>query len=247
VHGVVTSRIDRLQPAELLTLKVASVIGRIFEFNALQYVYPIDADKPRLPDHLRHLESLNITLLETTEPSLAYIFKHIITQEVAYNLMLFSQREQLHRAVAEWIEQVHAAELAPFYTTLAYHWQHAGVAARAVDYLEKAADLALRDGAFQEALDLFSEALAGDREQPGWRRARWERQLGQAFFGLGKLTESRARLQAALTLLGWRCRWGAAVCWPVWARRWANCCCAGKRPRAMTGRAGWKRPRLMRC
>ncbi|MCP4423053.1 MAG: AAA family ATPase [Chloroflexi bacterium] len=226
VQGVITSRIDRLQPAQLLTLKVASVIGRVFEFNTLQYAYPIEADKPRLSDHLRRLERMNITLLEATEPALAYIFKHIITQEVAYNLMLFSQRQRLHRAVAEWFEQAHSNELMPFYTTLAYHWKRAGAATKAVDYVEKAAEQAMRDGAFREAVGLFCEAItlagkqvSGDRrslgaeEQGGavshsptrsptpLRRARWERQLGQAYYGLGKLTESRAHLQAALGLL----------------------------------------------
>lgn len=218
VQGVITSRIDRLRPEQLLTLKVASVIGRVFEYNTLHHAYPIEADKPQLSDYLRHLQSLNITLLETTEPALAYIFKHIITREVTYNLMLYSQRQQLHRAVAEWYETVHAEELAPFYTTLAYHWQRAGVAAKSIDYLEKAAEQALRDGAFQEAIDLFTEALelAGeqsftpsplhprDHRSPtpsSLRRARWERQIGQAYFGLGKLTESREHLQAALAWL----------------------------------------------
>jgi predicted ATPase len=214
VQGVITSRIDRLRPEQLLTLKVASVIGRVFEYNTLYHAYPIEADKPQLSDYLRHLQNLNITLLETTEPALAYIFKHIITREVTYNLMLYSQRQQLHRAVAEWYEMTHAEELAPFYTTLAYHWQRAGAAARSMDYLEKAAEQAMRDGAFQEAIDLFSEALELAGEQPFTpsplhpltpsllRRAKWERKIGQAYFGLGKLTESREHLQAALALLG---------------------------------------------
>jgi len=44
--------------------------------------------------------------------------------------MLFSQRRMLHRAVAEWYEQVHATDLAPYYALLAYHWQKAEV----IDY-----------------------------------------------------------------------------------------------------------------
>jgi predicted ATPase len=108
IQGVITSRIDPLPPAQQLTLKVASVIGRVFAFNTLRDVYPIDNDKAHLPEYLNKLGVLDITQLELPDPELTYIFKHIITQEVAYNMMLFAQRRDLHRAVAEWYETSHA-------------------------------------------------------------------------------------------------------------------------------------------
>jgi predicted ATPase len=55
VQGVITSRIDRLTPPQQLTLKVASVIGRIFEFGTLYNIHPIEADKTRLNDYLSNL------------------------------------------------------------------------------------------------------------------------------------------------------------------------------------------------
>ena len=114
VQGVITSRIDRLTASQQLTLKVASVIGRIFEFETLHDIHPIETDKNHLADYLNGLARLDITRLETPEPDLSYIFKHIITQEVAYNMMLFSQRRELHRAVADWYEQTYAEDLSPF-------------------------------------------------------------------------------------------------------------------------------------
>ena len=42
--------------------------------------------------------------LETPPPNLAYAFKHVTTQEVAYDLMLQAQRQALHRVIAEWLE-----------------------------------------------------------------------------------------------------------------------------------------------
>src|SRR5207244_10104123 len=86
VQGVVTSRIDRLAPAQQLTLKVASVIGRVFAFRVLRDIYPLEPDRPQLPDDLDTLERLDLTSVETPEPDLAYLFKHIITQEAAYSL-----------------------------------------------------------------------------------------------------------------------------------------------------------------
>src|SRR5262249_35006375 len=75
IQGVITSRIDQLTPSQQLTLKVASVIGRMFEFRILRDIYPIDATFAYLADDLATLEQLDITQLETTEPDLTHLFK----------------------------------------------------------------------------------------------------------------------------------------------------------------------------
>jgi class 3 adenylate cyclase/tetratricopeptide (TPR) repeat protein len=210
VQGVITGRIDRLPPSQQLALKAASVIGRSFAFRILRDIYPIASDRGRLPDHLNTLARLDFTPLESAEPDLAYLFKHVITQEVAYNLMLFAQRRQLHRAVAEWYESHQAEALSPFYPLLAHHWSRAEEEAKTLDYLEKAGEQALRSGAYQEAVEFLSEALALDvRAQEGGGpgigrlgRARRERELGEAHVGLGHLEESRVHTERALSLLG---------------------------------------------
>jgi class 3 adenylate cyclase/tetratricopeptide (TPR) repeat protein len=209
VQGVITSRIDRLTPPQQLTLKVASVIGRVFAYRTLAHIHPVEADRPNLQVYLHTLEQLDITPLDTPEPDLAYIFKHIITREVAYNLMLFAQRRQLHRAVAEWYERNYPEDLSPYYPLLAHHWNGADDATRTIDYLEKAGEQALGHYANQEAIRFFSDALrlAGERangasEMSTFRRARWERQLAEAYFGMGDLTAAREHFQCALKLLG---------------------------------------------
>jgi class 3 adenylate cyclase/tetratricopeptide (TPR) repeat protein len=210
VQGVITSRIDRLTPSQQLTLKVASVIGRVFAPRVLRDIYPLEPDRAQLPNDLDTLERLDLTSVETPEPDLAYLFKHIITQETAYNLMLYAQRRQLHRAVAEWYERSQAEDPSAAYPLLAYHWSRAEDAAKALYYLEKAGEQALRSGSYQEAVTFLSEALALDakaKAEPDHsvqlpRRARWERELGAAFMGLGHLDESRNHTQQSLELLG---------------------------------------------
>ena len=205
VQGVITSRIDHLPPAPQLTLKVASVIGRVFAFRTLRDTHPLEADKPKLLDYLHALERLDLTALDTPEPDLAYLFKHVITRDVAYNLMLFSQRRDLHRAVAAWYERAYAGNLVPFYPLLAYHYEKAEVASKAMDYLERAGEEALRNYANWEAAEFFTKAIALAETHGGitqMRRAHWERQAGEALYGLGQLPESRAHLEKALTLLG---------------------------------------------
>ena len=158
VQAVIASRIDRLSPREQLTLKVASAIGRSFGFRLLQDIYPIEEDKPELPNYLMKLERFDLTPMETPEPDLRYMFKHIITQEVAYGLMLHSQRRQIHESLALWYERSYE-ELSGFYAILAHHWSQTLVAEKAIFYLEKAGEQAVRSHALREAIKLFSEAL----------------------------------------------------------------------------------------
>lgn len=209
VQGVVLTRIDRLAPSQQLTLKVASVIGRSFAHRLLANVHPITADRPTLPDQLDHLQRRNLVLLEAPEPELAWMFKHVITRDVAYELMLGAQRRALHRAIAEWYEQRHQAQLPRFYPLLAYHWTRSGVTAKAIRYLSLAGEQALASAAYREAALFFADALALDRpataggsRQDRLRRARWERQLGEAYLGLGRTSDGRTHLSRALELLG---------------------------------------------
>lgn len=226
VEGVITSRIDRLKPSHRLALKVASVIGRIFAFRVIQDVHPVEADRPKLPTYLDKLERLELISMETPTPELSYFFKHSITHEVLYEQMTASQRRQLHTRVAQWYEQNYAGNLSPFYPLLAHHWGQAEVSSKTVDFLEKAGEQALREGAYQEATAFFIQAIKVDEIQYRGRtasprsvavsseaqraltaiqlrRARWERRLGEAYFGLGNLAKSRRHLEQAVVKMGW--------------------------------------------
>ncbi len=184
VQGAIISRIDRLTPTQQLALKVASVFGRVFPYSALQAIFPTDIAADHLSDDLDTLARLDITIPDGRDPEPVYSFKHAIIQEVVYDLMLFSQRRQLHRAVAEWYERHYGGNarepteipaetdddhahqrggqesaLAPYYSLLAYHWRQAGIVPRALTYLEQAGRHALRISALQDARAMFEQAL----------------------------------------------------------------------------------------
>ncbi len=214
LEAAITSRIDGLNPSQQLTLKVASVIGRIFAYRMLHAIHPIEADKPSLNDYLSTLTRMSLTLIEAEAPDMTYIFKHAITQEVAYNLMLFSQRRQLHQSVAEWIEQSYEKDIASQYTLLAYHWTQAAKEAdpanrgkaveKAVEYLEKAGDQSLNNFANAEAIQFFIDALnfVNEVELSNFRLGQWYRKLGQAYLGLGKLQDAKDHFLKAQAMLG---------------------------------------------
>jgi class 3 adenylate cyclase/tetratricopeptide (TPR) repeat protein len=210
IQGVITSRIDRLPPPHILTLKVASVIGRVFACPNVRAVYPVDADRAQVGSYLQDLADVDITPLETAAPELTYRFKHIITQEVVYHLMASAQRQQLHRATATWYEQTHTADASAYYPILAYHWKAAQVADKAVDYYARAGEQALRHHANQEAVRFFSDALHLTDDPhlairvPAVQQACWHRQLGAAYYELGNLSASRAHVEQALRVQGYK-------------------------------------------
>ena len=210
VQGVVTNRIDRLQPAHQLTLKVSSVIGRLFPYRVLRDVFPIEPEKPQLPRLLGDLKDLDFTLVESEDPDFVYLFKHVIIRDVSYNMLLFSQRRQIHRSIAAWYERTQADDLSPYYPLLAHHWTLAEEEDKAIEALGRAAEQALRGGAYQEAVTFLLDAIRLDEQartragEPAnvVRVARWEAQLGEAYLGLGRLIDCQKHTETALHLMG---------------------------------------------
>ncbi len=211
LQGVVLSRIDRLDPPEQDLLKVASVIGRNFGVRVLRDVHPEDQEKPRLPERLDRLTQLELTERDEPEPNLSYLFRHVITRDVAYELMLFAQRRVLHREVADWYERAHAADPGPWHAILAHHWSRSDRPGKAIAHFASAAQRALRNGNYREAAQGFRDAWQlHDRlalEEPSLAAepltlAHWERQLGAALLSLGQLAEGAHHVDRALVHLG---------------------------------------------
>jgi class 3 adenylate cyclase/tetratricopeptide (TPR) repeat protein len=212
IEGVIIDRIDSLVAAEQLTLKVASVIGRVFGFGILRDVHPVERDAESLGAHLDHLTRIEM-LLAAPDAFSEYLFKHVITQEVAYGLLLYRQRRELHRGVARWYEEHAGPELSAHYARLAHHWSRAArdeavdpdALRKALDYLEKAGEQALNSYANEEAVRFFSEALelqGSTQHGATARAARWHHRLSLAHQGLGDLGRCREHAQRGLALLG---------------------------------------------
>ena len=205
IEGVVTSRLDRLDANQQLVLKVASVIGRAFPVRVVRDVFPLTEQRDTVPKLLEPLVKLDV--LRPEEETLeSFIFKHVLMKEAVYNLMLFSQRRELHRSVAEWHEQNELpGERSKNYELLAHHWQSAEEYPRAANYLEKAGAQALDSYANQETVTFYNQALSLNKrhnlELPQDRTGSWRRDLAEAQFRLGNLDACRQHGQVALTAL----------------------------------------------
>jgi tetratricopeptide (TPR) repeat protein len=93
------------------------------------------------------------------DDDLAYIFKHALTQETAYNSLLQKQRRDIHRQVAETYELVYADRLDEFSALLAQHYEQAGNDSKTIEYWMRAADVAGRKYAHVEAITHLTHAL----------------------------------------------------------------------------------------
>src|SRR5205814_615311 len=140
------------------------VIVRTFSHHLLRDVCPIEDYKVHLERYLDVLVRHSLTTLDWQGADPAYSFKHVITQEVAYQMMPPAQRKTLHQSVAEWYEGHYQADLSPFFPLLAKHWSHTDQAAKAIDYLEKSGENAMREFAHEEAVIFFSQALDLERQ-----------------------------------------------------------------------------------
>jgi class 3 adenylate cyclase/tetratricopeptide (TPR) repeat protein len=205
VQRVITSRLDQLPPGEAMTAKVASVIGQRFALRTLTEIYPLPTDTATVVGHLDTLSRLELVAPVPSPTELTYQFRHVITQEVAYNLMPTSQSRGLHRSLADWYERTYASDLAPYHTFLAFHWSKAGVPARAIDHLELAGAKALQTFANDETIAVLEEALALETgaglQLDSARRARWRLQLGDAYVNMSRYHKGREHLEAGLRLL----------------------------------------------
>lgn len=202
VEGLITQRIDHLGPTEQLSLKVASVVGRAFGAEVVNAIFPLTHLRGQLHPHLDTLARQGLTRLDDSASADSnYAFRQVATQEVAYNLMLFSQRRALHLAVADWYEATFA-DRTPHLAVLAHHLVQAGATERAITYLVLAADQALDRFACAEAVRLYAEAqrLAGERPQQvdGALLAHCQRRRGTALYLLGRLDEGIAELRRGL-------------------------------------------------
>ncbi|MBI3801523.1 MAG: hypothetical protein HY268_31705 [Deltaproteobacteria bacterium] len=111
----------------------------------------------RLLSALQHKEFL---YEQPAFPDVEYIFKHALTQDVAYGTVLQEQRKAQHEKIAQALEVLYRVNLEDHYSDLAHHYSRSGNAAKAVEYLSLAGQQAARYSANAEAINHLTVALA---------------------------------------------------------------------------------------
>jgi predicted ATPase len=114
----------------------------------------------RLDGLLRELQALEIIYEQGLVPEPAYIFKHAVIQDVAYQSLLILRRKELHRAVGEAIEELYPDRLEEHDTELAHHFSQGEVWGKALAYCRQAGEKAVARSAYREAVAYFDQVLA---------------------------------------------------------------------------------------
>ncbi|HET90407.1 MAG TPA: tetratricopeptide repeat protein, partial [Chloroflexi bacterium] len=201
VNRVIMSRIDRLDESSRNVLKVASVIGQEFEHWLLSAVYPYRQAEGELREHLDELSQREI--LEGPYPDLLYLFRHIMTREVAYESMLYADRRRLHRRIGESIEIQQAGRLTEYVEVLAYHFGLAEEWDKSLHYHLEAGHKAQAIYANEDAIHHFRQALkAAERVEwsEGYQLTAHEK-LGEVLDTLGEYDEALAHIYRAQDLV----------------------------------------------
>lgn len=163
IRGVIAARIDRLDDQRRRVLREASVVGREFLYDVVARV-TTRADE--LDPSLEDLEAADLIREKTVDPDLEYFFKHALTQDVAYDGLLKSEREHLHTRAAAAIEKLFEGRLEEVAETLAHHWTQSGNTTKAVEYLMAAGRKAMERYALKESQAHYERAYQMLQAEP---------------------------------------------------------------------------------
>jgi class 3 adenylate cyclase/tetratricopeptide (TPR) repeat protein len=156
IQGIIAARMDRVEENVKRVMQVASVIGREFSHRILQAILGM---REELKAHLLNLQSLEFISEKRLFPELEYIFKHALTQEVAYNSLLQKRRQSIHERIGQVIESLYPDRTEEYCELLAYHYFRSKNAEKAVHYLDMANQKTIKVSAMEQAVQYFDQAM----------------------------------------------------------------------------------------
>ena len=160
VQGVLAARIDLLDPDEKRALQAAAVVGRVFWPGAVAGL--LNGEAEHVEETLDRLERRDLVLSRIGSAMAGereFIFKHILTRDVAYDSLPRRDRPAAHARVAEWIEGTFGARRGEVVELLAHHFDLAGDRPRALRYALEASQRDLARLALDQAQAFAERAI----------------------------------------------------------------------------------------
>ena len=200
-----TARLDRLGAAREVA-QIGAVIGRDFSYALLHSVAGIEDTSLQMA--LEQLADADVLLVQGLPPNSDYRFKHALIQDAAYENLLKSRRQTLHRRVAEVLLEKLPATVAAEPELVAHHFAQAALTERAIEWWGKAGQRSLERSALREAGEQFIQALRLVQSlpsTPSLRRQQINFQVGLAnalMHTKGRAApETRASIEQARSLI----------------------------------------------
>src|SRR5262249_55254853 len=150
------ARLDRCNPVKDIA-QMGAAIGRAFSYELIAAVAPME--QKQLDDSLAQLTDSGLASRRGVPPDATYTFKHALVQDVAYDSLLKSRRQELHAKIARAIEERFADMKAAQPEVLAHHLTAAGLTAAAIPQWQSAGELALKRMALIEAISHLNQGL----------------------------------------------------------------------------------------
>ena len=150
------ARLDRLATTKEIA-QVGATLGREFPYELLHAILPLEGDL--LQKGLSQLVAAELLYQRGTPPQSTYLFKHALIQDTAYQSLLKSRRQQLHRQIAQVLEEQFPDTKATQPELLAHHYTEAGLISQAIPYWSEAGQKASQRFANAEAVNHLTRGL----------------------------------------------------------------------------------------
>lgn len=159
LSGIIMSQLDRLDTQTGLTVKLAAVIGRQFSQEMVSESYPVEADRDTVNAALTDLQQQDLIMPGDEADLYDYIFKNLVTRDVAYDSLLFAHRREYHRRVGLCLETLHFRNLQEWSETLAHHFYQSEDNDRATQYLSSSGEKSFYIFANDSAETYYTQAI----------------------------------------------------------------------------------------
>ncbi|MBN1660237.1 MAG: tetratricopeptide repeat protein [Anaerolineae bacterium] len=162
VHNAVLSRLAHLSPQARDLVNIAAVIGRQFSFDVLAQAASGGETFTSEDGLARALDELWQRRIVRQSSATDYDFAHDKIRQVAYDDLGPARRRHLHRRVARALAQVHAHSLDAQSWQIARHYEQGGAQRESIDYYRRAAAVARRIYANDDATGIYRHLLDSD-------------------------------------------------------------------------------------
>ncbi|MBU4485332.1 MAG: AAA family ATPase, partial [Candidatus Delongbacteria bacterium] len=158
INEIILARIDQIDDNSKRILKIASVIGRIFQINILNQLRDLQekATTLNLRSQLFDLSLMDFTMFELNNDN-EYLFKHVITRDVIYETLLFSIRRKYHAEIANIYEENAGDNIKSLYELLAFHYKLAKERSKAKEYLFLSSEKAEQNFSYPQAIKFLKD------------------------------------------------------------------------------------------
>ena len=174
MNQIILARIDKLKTNLKEIIKTASCIGNEIALDLLSYLFRNKYSD--ISAFLTDLEKEDIFILFS---EMSYLFKYGVIRDVVYNIQLKKVLRELHGEIGEAIEKIHKKNIENYYSVLAYHYENAENAEKALFYHEKAGYQAKENYHNDQALYHFDRAAYFISVKNGIAENEWLREYSR--------------------------------------------------------------------